>query len=100
MSSYTSLSTKEPTSVHEEVEDGEAGEIEPKALLSVPQLVLRRGLAVLAVVLLLALSVTVHLTCPPPQHFKSNLTTHWGNHTTPPALPDTTTATYLTTRPI
>lgn len=100
------MSTKEqvtPTSAQEEVEDGQAGEDRHKTPLSVPQLVMRRGLAVLVAVLLLAGSIVVHLICPPPQPFvqiKSNLTTDWGNHTIPTGFPNSTTANYLTARPI
>lgn len=100
------MNTKELTksaNAQDEVEDREAGEVQHKALLSVPQLVLRRGLAVLAAVLLLAASVVVHLTCPLPQpfvQFKSNLTTDWGNHTNPTAFPNSTTTNYPTVRPI
>ncbi|XP_060791215.1 multidrug and toxin extrusion protein 1-like [Neoarius graeffei] len=105
-STYAPVNTKELTksaNAQDEVEDREAGEVQHKALLSVPQLVLRRGLAVLAAVLLLAASVVVHLTCPLPQpfvQFKSNLTTDWGNHTNPTAFPNSTTTNYPTVRPI
>lgn len=88
---------------HEEVEDGAAGEIQHKAPLSVPQLVLRRGLAVLVAVLLVVISIAVHLTYPPPQPFaqlKTNLTMDWSNHTSPTAFPYSPAATYLTARPI
>lgn len=93
------MSTKEdkqtkPMIAQEEVDGSEAGEVGHKALLSVPQLVLRRGLALLAAVLLLAVSVVVHLTCPPPQptvQLQSNLTTDWGNHTSPTSFPSATT---------
>ncbi|KAI5620173.1 solute carrier family 47 (multidrug and toxin extrusion), member 1 isoform X1 [Silurus asotus] len=100
------MSTKEQVktrSAKEEPDVGEAGEVQPKALLSVPQLVLRRGSAVLAAVLMLAVSIVAYLTCPPPQPFinlKSNHTTDWGNHTSPTAFPNTTAPDYQTVRPI
>ncbi|GAA6081848.1 multidrug and toxin extrusion protein 1, partial [Tachysurus ichikawai] len=108
-SAYVPASTKDEKqdkSVmgQEEVDDGEAGEVRLKAPLSVSQLVLRRGLAVLAAVLLLAASIVVHVTCPPPQpfiHLKSNLTTDWGNHTSTTAFPNAMASDYhLTTTPI
>ncbi|KAI1903257.1 hypothetical protein AGOR_G00025350 [Albula goreensis] len=61
-------------------------EAEPKVLLSVTQLVLRRGLTILAAVLILAAGVVVHLACPLPEragHLQSNLTRDWDNSTTP-----------------
>uniref|UniRef100_A0A4W4GWM2 Multidrug and toxin extrusion protein n=1 Tax=Electrophorus electricus TaxID=8005 RepID=A0A4W4GWM2_ELEEL len=66
------------------------GEGRPKSLLSVPQLVLRRGLTLLAALLVLAAGVVVHLTCPLPEPFhqiKSNLTMEWWNYTTPAPFP-------------
>lgn len=106
-SAYAPVSSREqakPVRARDEVEEGEAGEVgSHKAPLSVPQLVLRRGLAVLAAVLLLTVSIVVHVTCPPPQpfvQFKSNLTTDWGNHTSPTAFPNSTPTHYLTVRPI
>ncbi|KAK1788056.1 hypothetical protein P4O66_016522 [Electrophorus voltai] len=72
------------------VEDGEPGEGRSKSLLSVPQLVLRRGLTLLAALLVLAAGVVVHLTCPLPEPFhqiKSNLTMEWWNYTTPAPFP-------------
>lgn len=106
-SAYAPVSSREqakPVHARDEVEEGEAGEVgSHKAPLSVPQLVLRRGLAVLAAVLLLTVSIVVHVTCPPPQpfvQFKSNLTTDWGNHTSPTAFPNSTPTHYLTVRPI
>lgn len=98
------MSTEEQTkhaSAQDEVEDRKAGEVRHKAPLSVPQLVLRRGLAVLAAVLLLAASIVVYLTCPLPLvQFKSNVTTDWGNQTSPTAFPNSTTTNYPTVRPI
>ncbi|KAF7697312.1 multidrug and toxin extrusion protein 1 [Silurus meridionalis] len=100
------VSTKEQVknrSAKEEADVGEAGEVQPKALLSVPQLVLRRGSAVLAAVLMLVVSIVAYLTCPPPQPFinlKSNHTTDWGNHTSPTAFPNMTSPDYQTVRPI
>ncbi|KAK2827034.1 hypothetical protein Q7C36_017960 [Tachysurus vachellii] len=108
-SAYAPASTKDekqdkPVMGQGEVDDGEAGEVRLKAPLSVPQLVLRRGLAVLAAVLLLAASIVVHVTCPPPQpfiHLKSNLTTDWGNHTSTTAFPNAIASDYhLTMTPI
>ncbi|XP_072518700.1 multidrug and toxin extrusion protein 1 [Salminus brasiliensis] len=72
-----------------EVENEEGQEGRPKKLLSVPQLVLRRGLTLLAAVLILAVGIVVHLTCPIPEpslQIKSNLTMDWGNYTTPAAF--------------
>ncbi|TRY57290.1 hypothetical protein DNTS_008885 [Danionella cerebrum] len=64
--------------------ESECGEV--KALLSVKQLVLRRGLALLSTVLILIAGVTVHLICPLPQafiHSQSNLTVDFMNFSTP-----------------
>uniref|UniRef100_A0A8B9RFP1 Multidrug and toxin extrusion protein n=1 Tax=Astyanax mexicanus TaxID=7994 RepID=A0A8B9RFP1_ASTMX len=64
------------------------GAVRPKKLLSVPQLVLRRGLTLLSAALILVVGVAVHLTCPLPEpsvQMKSNLTIYSGNYTTTPA---------------
>uniref|UniRef100_A0A3P9AHB2 Multidrug and toxin extrusion protein n=1 Tax=Esox lucius TaxID=8010 RepID=A0A3P9AHB2_ESOLU len=56
------------------------------APLSSSQLVLRRGSTLLAVVLLLAIGVAVHLACPPPSPSTlsgSNITLDWTNSTSP-----------------
>ncbi|XP_051536741.1 multidrug and toxin extrusion protein 1-like [Myxocyprinus asiaticus] len=60
----------------------ESGEAQPKALLSMGQLVLRRGLILLAGILILIAGVAVHIACPLPQPFipfQSNQTMDWRN---------------------
>ncbi|KAL7844560.1 hypothetical protein SRHO_G00230990 [Serrasalmus rhombeus] len=95
-SGYALVSTKEREkgeSGNAGVEDEEGGEGRPKKLLSVPQLVLRRGFTLLAAVLILAVGIVVHVTCPPPEPFiqvKSNLTMDLWNYTTPASLPNST----------
>ncbi|XP_076836125.1 multidrug and toxin extrusion protein 1-like [Brachyhypopomus gauderio] len=74
------------------VNDGQPEGGRPKSLLSVPQLVLRRGLTLLATVLILAAGVAVHLICPHPEPFhqlKSNLTVEGWNYSTPVPFPTT-----------
>uniref|UniRef100_A0AAR2K4A5 Multidrug and toxin extrusion protein n=1 Tax=Pygocentrus nattereri TaxID=42514 RepID=A0AAR2K4A5_PYGNA len=95
-SGYALVSTKEREkgeSGNAGVEDEEGGEGQPKKLLSVPQLVLRRGFTLLAAVLILAVGIVVHVTCPPPEPFiqvKSNLTMDLWNYTTPASFPNST----------
>lgn len=57
----------------------------PQALLSVTQLILRRGLVLLVSVLILAIGVAFHLGFPPPEptaQSKTNLTLNWANDST------------------
>ncbi|KAJ8347655.1 hypothetical protein SKAU_G00262440 [Synaphobranchus kaupii] len=90
-SGYSAVSTQDqgratlvgPSRAQEEPGDGE-GRVEPKALLSVTQLVLRRGLTMLAAILILVAGVAAHLAFPPPDTPpRSNLTLHWSNSSTP-----------------
>lgn len=64
----------------------ETGKTKPKVLLSMNQLVLRRGLILLTAVLILIIGVTVHIACPLPEPYiqpHSNLTMDWRNFSTP-----------------
>ncbi|XP_070773264.1 multidrug and toxin extrusion protein 1 [Enoplosus armatus] len=61
----------------------------PQALLSVTQLILRRGLIVLASVLILAIGVAFHIIFPAPEpsaQSRVNFTLDWANDTTPTPL--------------
>uniref|UniRef100_A0A667XRR9 Multidrug and toxin extrusion protein n=1 Tax=Myripristis murdjan TaxID=586833 RepID=A0A667XRR9_9TELE len=54
--------------------------------LSVSQLVMRRGLTLLATVLILAVGVAIHFAFPPPEpsaHTRTNVTLDWANNSTP-----------------
>ncbi|XP_036380299.1 multidrug and toxin extrusion protein 1 [Megalops cyprinoides] len=92
---YTSVSTQElgrvgggSGGVREEQGDAE-GDLPPKALLSVTQLVLRRGLTVLAAVLMLAVGVALHLAFPPSDSLmqpRGNLTLDTENSSFPTPL--------------
>ncbi|XP_007259652.3 multidrug and toxin extrusion protein 1 [Astyanax mexicanus] len=90
-SSYAPVCTKEQEkakSAKADVENEEEVAVRPKKLLSVPQLVLRRGLTLLSAALILVVGVAVHLTCPLPEpsvQMKSNITIDSGNYTTTPA---------------
>ena len=56
---------------------GKAPESQPEMKLSMSQLVLRRGLTLLVLLVILATGVAVHLACPPPEpsmQSRSNLT--------------------------
>ncbi|KAL4608440.1 multidrug and toxin extrusion protein 1-like [Arapaima gigas] len=59
---------------------------DPKTPLSVPQLLLRRGLVLLAAVLTLAAGIAAHFVFPPPdpRHTGDNHTLGWGNFSSPP----------------
>ncbi|XP_034034267.1 multidrug and toxin extrusion protein 1 isoform X2 [Thalassophryne amazonica] len=62
----------------------------PPALLSVSQLILRRGLTVMVLVLMLAICVTVHIAFPapePPAQNTSNFMLHWTNNSIPATSP-------------
>uniref|UniRef100_A0A8B9KPC4 Multidrug and toxin extrusion protein n=1 Tax=Astyanax mexicanus TaxID=7994 RepID=A0A8B9KPC4_ASTMX len=89
-SGYAPVCTKEQEKAKSAKADGEneeEGAVRPKKLLSVPQLVLRRGLTLLSAALILVVGVAVHLTCPLPEpsvQMKSNLTIYSGNYTTTP----------------
>ncbi|XP_073727211.1 multidrug and toxin extrusion protein 1 [Misgurnus anguillicaudatus] len=64
----------------------ETREAKPKVLLSMNQLVLRRGLTLLTAVLILIIGVTVHIACPLPEPYLQthrNLTMDWRNISTP-----------------
>ncbi|KAI4877821.1 hypothetical protein NFI96_016321 [Prochilodus magdalenae] len=93
---YAPVSAKEQEkdkSGNNGVVDEEEVEGRPKKLLSIQQLLLRRGLTLLSAVLILAIGVVVHLVCPAPEPFvqvKSNLTTDWWNYTTPATFPNST----------
>lgn len=61
----------------------------PQALLSVTQLILRRGLTLLVFVLILAIGVAFHIGFPVPEptaQSKTNLTLNWANDSTPTPL--------------
>lgn len=62
----------------------------PRALLSTTQLVLRRGLTVLAAIVILAVGTSVHLLQPLPISSWSNLSVDWSNTTYPPELTPST----------
>ncbi|XP_051533290.1 multidrug and toxin extrusion protein 1 [Myxocyprinus asiaticus] len=88
--SYVRVSTQEQS----KAESGglavasETGEAQPKVLLSMSQLVLRRGLTLLTGILILIAGVAVHIACPLPEPFipsQSNLTMDWRNF----SIPDT-----------
>ncbi|KAJ8267205.1 hypothetical protein GJAV_G00139730 [Gymnothorax javanicus] len=67
------------------------GLVDPKARLSVTQLVLRRGLTVLAAILILTAGVVAHLTLPPPEmNHQGNYTFDWSNISTPATTLSTT----------
>ena len=60
-----------------------------QALLSVTQLILRRGLIFLASVLILAIGVILHIAFPVPEpsaHSRANFTLNWANDSTPTPL--------------
>lgn len=61
----------------------------PEALLSVTQLILRRGLIVLVSVVILAIGVALHIVFPAPEpsaHSRANFTLNWANDSTPTPL--------------
>ncbi|XP_040908148.1 multidrug and toxin extrusion protein 1 isoform X2 [Toxotes jaculatrix] len=61
----------------------------PEALLSVTQLILRRGLTFLVLVLLLAIGVAFHIAFPAPEpsaQSRANFTLNWTNASTPTPL--------------
>ncbi|KAM4620895.1 multidrug and toxin extrusion protein 1 isoform 2-T2 [Polymixia lowei] len=63
----------------------EAEHIKPKVVLSATQLTLRRGLTLLATVLILAIGVAVRFACPPPESSaqnRTNFTLDWANYST------------------
>uniref|UniRef100_A0A667Y6Y6 Multidrug and toxin extrusion protein n=1 Tax=Myripristis murdjan TaxID=586833 RepID=A0A667Y6Y6_9TELE len=65
--------------------EGDA-DVKPQAPLSVSQLVMRRGLTLLATVLILAVGVAIHFAFPPPEpsaHTRTNVTLDWANNSTP-----------------
>uniref|UniRef100_A0A8C8M7J1 Multidrug and toxin extrusion protein n=1 Tax=Oncorhynchus tshawytscha TaxID=74940 RepID=A0A8C8M7J1_ONCTS len=68
----------------------------PRALLSTTQLVLRRGLTVLAAIVILAVGTSVHLLLPLPISSWSNLSVDWSNTTfTTTSPPELTPSTVL-----
>ncbi|XP_018586093.1 multidrug and toxin extrusion protein 1 [Scleropages formosus] len=69
---------------------------DPKPPLSIPQLLLRRGMALLAAILTLAAGIIAHFTFPPPdlRNTGNNYTLVWGNFST-----STLTPLINTTRP-
>ncbi|XP_040007090.1 multidrug and toxin extrusion protein 1 isoform X2 [Xiphias gladius] len=61
----------------------------PQALLSVTQLILRRGLTVFVSVLILAIGVALHIAFPAPEpsaESRANFTLNWANASTPTPL--------------
>lgn len=61
----------------------------PHVLLSVTQLILRRGLICLVSVLILATGVALHVAFPAPEpsaHSRANFTLSWANESTPTPL--------------
>lgn len=61
----------------------------PQALLSVSQLILRRGLIFLVSVFILAIGVVLHIAFPAPapsDRSWANFTLHWSNDSTPTPL--------------
>lgn len=59
------------------VMESESGKAQPKVLLSMNQLVLRRGLTLLTTLLILIAGIAVHVACPLPKNViphQSNLT--------------------------
>ncbi|XP_076025248.1 multidrug and toxin extrusion protein 1 [Genypterus blacodes] len=73
---------------------GRAPTSKPGARLSVTQLILRRGLTVLASVLILAIGVAVHLAVPlPDPAVHSNVTLNWTGVSTPSAALNSTLST-------
>ncbi|XP_035648113.1 multidrug and toxin extrusion protein 1-like [Oncorhynchus keta] len=68
----------------------------PRGLLSTTQLVLRRGLTVLAAIVILAVGTSVHLLLPLPISSWSNLSVDWSNTTfTTTSPPELTPSTVL-----
>ncbi|XP_028277136.1 multidrug and toxin extrusion protein 1 isoform X2 [Parambassis ranga] len=62
---------------------------QPQALLSITQLILRRGLVLLISFLILAVGVALHFAFPPPDpsvHSRANYTLNWANVSTPSPL--------------
>ncbi|XP_073790616.1 multidrug and toxin extrusion protein 1 isoform X3 [Danio rerio] len=81
VSSYIQVSTQDQDKLA-----SECGEGQPKVLLSIKQLVLRRGLTLLITLLILIAGITVHVVCPLPEHSvqrQSNFTNDSGNFSTP-----------------
>lgn len=67
--------------------DRQGEEGSPRTLLSTTQLILRRGLTVLAAMVILAVGTSVHLLMPPPDAYtlsEGNLTVDWTNTSYPP----------------
>uniref|UniRef100_A0A8D3DGS8 Multidrug and toxin extrusion protein n=1 Tax=Scophthalmus maximus TaxID=52904 RepID=A0A8D3DGS8_SCOMX len=65
--------------------EGDASNTKPQALLSVTQLILRRGLAFLVSFLILAVGVAFHIALPTPEpsgQTRANLTLNWPNVST------------------
>ncbi|XP_012680586.2 multidrug and toxin extrusion protein 1 [Clupea harengus] len=87
---YTAVSTEDQG----RLESGKGGgEVQTPPQLSIKQLVLRRGLALLAAILALAVGVVIHLEYPPERfHIQpANWTLEWGNSTAIPTVhPDPT----------
>lgn len=80
VSSYVQVSTQDQDKLA-----SECGEAQPKALLSIKQLVLRRGLTLLTTILILIAGIAVHVACPLPEHVvqhQSNFTIDSGNFST------------------
>ncbi|XP_069577703.1 multidrug and toxin extrusion protein 1 [Brachyistius frenatus] len=70
----------------------------PQALLSVSQLILRRGFIFLVSVLILVIGVAFHVAFPPPEpsaQSRANFTLNWANDSTPTPLAPLTMTTNL-----
>lgn len=66
-----------------------SSDTKPQPLLSVTQLVLRRGLTLMVSVFILAIGVAFHIGFPIPEHTvqsTTNLTMKWANDSTPTPL--------------
>uniref|UniRef100_A0A8C4GSY8 Multidrug and toxin extrusion protein n=1 Tax=Dicentrarchus labrax TaxID=13489 RepID=A0A8C4GSY8_DICLA len=73
----------------QELKSKNASNTKPQLLLSVTQLILRRGLIFLILVLILVIGVAFHIAFPSPEPSAqrwANLTLHWANDSTPTPL--------------
>uniref|UniRef100_A0A3Q3SR67 Multidrug and toxin extrusion protein n=1 Tax=Mastacembelus armatus TaxID=205130 RepID=A0A3Q3SR67_9TELE len=73
-------------SVGDAEQSNDTSNTKPQRLLSVTQLILRRGLTMLVLVLILALGVGFHIAFPPPEpsaQSRANFTLTWANDSTP-----------------
>uniref|UniRef100_A0A667XP69 Multidrug and toxin extrusion protein n=1 Tax=Myripristis murdjan TaxID=586833 RepID=A0A667XP69_9TELE len=82
---YSPVNTQDQDNKDAGGPEGDA-DVKPQAPLSVSQLVMRRGLTLLATVLILAVGVAIHFAFPPPEpsaHTRTNVTLDWANNSTP-----------------